>query len=436
MSPAPRVAAVTEGKGTDEPGGNAAAGAGAAGDDSTTEASALGAQSRSTDGNDRSSSHRLPRPHRRRQPLEPEVDTGVPDAEGLPADRPRGVLRRMATGILTYGVLFAVLIFAVGRLRSTNWSEVASSITPAMVIVVLVLGVANMITNAPPVVITLPGLRIKEAFVTTTASSALSNTVPEGGAVATGLNFAMLRSWGHNLPAITSSYLTTGIWTNLVRYGLGAVALWALVASGERGGLVVGGAVVLTVGVAAATVVLGAILRSEGFARGLGAVLGRVAAPFYRLTRRNPPSDMPGEVVGFRDRLVGIVRRRWLALTVAMVASQLTTIAILWAAVRMQGVSGDEVGWPRIVLAVVLMSTASLIVPTPGGVGVAEITLVAVMGAGLSSDLTDSLMIAAALFRLATWLEPIPVGAGSYLFWRRNRSWRHPVTPTPASASA
>lgn len=387
------------------------------------------------------SEHHLLHQHRgaqghRRQPLEPEVDTGTPDAEGLPADRPRGVLRRMATGILTYGVLLAVLLFAYGRIRTTNWTNVLESITPAMVVVVLVLGVANMITNAPPVVITLPGLRVKEAFVTTTASSALSNTVPEGGAVATGLNFAMLRSWGNNLPAITSSYLTTGIWTNLVRYGLGAVALWAMVLGGERAGIVVGGAIGLTVGVGVAVVVLGAVLGSEAFARRLGALLGRLAAPVYRLARRTPPSDMANEVVGFRDRLVGIVRTRWHALTIAMVVSQLTTCAVLWAAVRMQGVSTDEVGWPRIVLAVVLMSTASLIVPTPGGVGVAEVTLVAVMGAGLSSDLTDSLMIATALFRLATWAEPIPVGAGSYLFWRQNRSWRRAPTPDPVPATS
>ena len=113
--------------------------------------------------------HHLGREHHRRRPLEPEVDTGTPDAEGLPRDRPRGVLRKMATGVLTYGVILAVLIFAYGQLRSTNWSAVAESITPVMVIVVLALGVANMITNAPPVVITLPGLRIREAFVTTTA---------------------------------------------------------------------------------------------------------------------------------------------------------------------------------------------------------------------------------------------------------------------------
>lgn len=371
-----------------------------------------------------------------RQALEPEVDTGTPDADGLPADRPRRVVRKMASGVLTYGVLLAVLIFALGRIRTTDWSTMAASITPAMVGVMLLLGVANMITNAPPVVITLPGLKVAEAFVTTTASSALSNTVPEGGAVATGLNFAMLRSWGHGLPAITSSYLTTGIWTNLVRYGLGAVALWAMVATGEGTSVVVWGAIVLTVGVGLATVILGAILRSEAFARRLGGLLGRVAAPVYRLIRHTPPSDMAAEVVGFRDRLVDIVRHRWHALTVAMVVSQLTTCALLWVAVRMQGIGADEVGWPRIVLAVVLMSTASLIVPTPGGVGVAEVTLVAVMGAGASSDITDSLMVATALFRLATWAEPIPVGAGSYLFWRRNRSWRRAVPPAAATAPA
>lgn len=362
------------------------------------------------------------------------MDTGTPDAEGLPADRPKRVLRKMVSGVFTYGVLLAVLMFAVGRLRDVNWSSLAQSITPWMILVVLALGVVNMITTAPPVVITLPGLRIREAFVTTTASSALSNTVPEGGAVATGLNFAMLRSWGNNLPAITSSYLTTGIWTNLVRYGLGAVALWVMLVGGERASIVIVGAIVLTVGVAVAIAVLGAILGSERFARGLGRVLGRVSAPVYRLTRRTPPSDMPGEVVGFRDRLMGIVRTRWHALTIAMVASQLATCAVLWAAVRMQGVGADEVGLPRIVLAVVLMSTASIVVPTPGGVGVAEVTLVAVMGAGLSSDLTDPLVIAVALFRLATWAEPIPVGAVSYLFWRRNRSWRRAVAPTPTPA--
>jgi len=354
------------------------------------------------------------------------VDTGIPDAEGLPADRPRGVLRRMVSGMLSYGVVIVIIGFLIGKLRDTNWSEVAANITWWMVAAVLAAGVVNIVTNLPPQVITLPGLRMREAFVTSTASSALTNTVPEGGAVATGLNFAMLRSWGFNLPAITSSYLTTGIWTNLVRYGLAACALLVMLATGEGGTTVAVLAVVITVGVAVAVAVLAMLLGSESFARGLGVVLGKLAAPVYRLTHRPPVADMPGEVLGFRVKLSHLVRTRWHALTVAMVVSQLAACGVLAVAVRMQGLGADEVSWARIVLAVSAMATASLLAPTPGGLGVAEVTIIAVLGAGLPSSSSEQLILAASLFRLATWLEPVPIGAASYLFWRRNTSWRRP----------
>ena len=90
----------------------------------------------------------------------------------------------------------------------------------------------------------------------------------------------------------------------------------------------------------------------------------------------------------------------------------------------MQGLGADEVSWARIVLAVSAMATASLLAPTPGGLGVAEVTIIAVLGAGLPSSSSEQLILAASLFRLATWLEPVPIGAASYLFWRRNTSWR------------
>jgi uncharacterized membrane protein YbhN (UPF0104 family) len=378
--------------------------------------------------------------HRDRKPLEPEIDTGIPDAEGLPADRPRGVLRHMISGLLSYGVVIVIIGFLIGKLRNTNWSEVASSITVWMVVAVLVAGVANIVTNLPPQMITLRGLPMRQAFVTNTASSALTNTVPEGGAMATGLNFAMLRSWGFDLPSITSSYLTTGIWTNLVRYGLAAAALLVMLATGEGGTTVAVLAAVTTVGVAIAVAVLGLVLGSERFARRLGVILGKLAAPVYRMTHRPPVSDMPGEVLGFRVKLSELVRTRWHALTVAMVVSQLTTCAVLAVAVRMQGLGADEVSWARIVLAVSAMATASLLAPTPGGLGVAEVTIVAVLGVGLPSSSTQELVMAASLFRLATWLEPVPIGAASYLFWRLNTSWRKaastPVDRATVTAAA
>ena len=118
------------------------------------------------------------------------------DDAGLPKDRPHGVLRRIISGVLSYGVVVFALWYLFSQLHTSTESQSALAlITWWQVLVVVVLGVVNLATNWPPIVIALPGLRIREAAVTNTASAALSNTVPEGGAVATGLNFAMLRSW-------------------------------------------------------------------------------------------------------------------------------------------------------------------------------------------------------------------------------------------------
>ncbi len=374
---------------------------------------------------------------RRRRALEPEVDTGTPDEEGLPGDRPRRVLRRMIHGVLSYGVLILVLYFLLSRLTTTNWQNVLSQISWIEIVIILALGLANIVTNLPPQVLTLPGLKMRESFVTNTASSALSNTVPEGGAVATGLNFAMLRSWGFDLPSITSSYLTTGIWTNLVRYGLAAGALVIMVVRGEGGASLLWLAVVLVVGVVVAIGVLAAVLASDKFARGLGRVLGKVVNPVFRILHRAPVTDMPGEVSGFRTKLVDLVKAQWHGLTIAMVVSQLTTCLVLGVALRMQGFGEDQISWARIIFAVSAMATASIIAPTPGGLGVAEATLLWVLGAGLSDDFNPDLIIAIGLFRFATWFEPVPVGAGSYLFWRENHSWRRPVAAdSPPAATA
>jgi uncharacterized protein (TIRG00374 family) len=352
-------------------------------------------------------------------------DSGRPDAEGLPSDRPRGVLRRILSGVLSYGVVIAVFWFLFAKLSgSGNLGESLSLITAPQVIVICILGLVNLFTNLPPLAITLDGLRLREAGVTNTASAALSNTVPEGGAIATGLNFAMLRSWGFNLDNITSSFLTTGIWTNLVRYSLLAIALLVMSATGDAPASLIAIALVVALLVGGAIVLFGLILRSERFARRLGRFTGRVVRPFLKLFRRAPIDDMDDRMIVFRDQLVAMVRTRWHALTAAMIVSQLTACFVLGVAVRMQGFSNDTVSWARIVAAFGVMSLASLVAPTPGGLGVAEVTLLAVLGAGLPDSDANGLTAAILLFRIATWLLPIPIGAVSYLYWRKSTRWR------------
>jgi uncharacterized membrane protein YbhN (UPF0104 family) len=133
---------------------------------------------------------------------------------------------------------------------------------------------------------------------------------------------------------------------------------------------------------------------------------------------------MDERTVAFRIELLRLVKDKWHVLTAAMLLSQLSACFVLLVAVRMQGLTQEDISVARVVVAFGTMSLASLLMPTPGGVGVAEVALVAVLGAGLPDSLIPQVTAAVLLFRMATWLLPIPIGAGTYLFWRYNKGWR------------
>ena len=135
------------------------------------------------------------------------------------------------SGALSYGVVILIMWFVVQRLSSTGQvGDAIAAITWIQVVVMVLLGVLNLLSNLPPMVVTLPGLRYREAGVTNTASAAVSNTVPEEARIATGLNFAMLKSWGFRLSDITDkTSWPPGSGRTSSRYSLGAIALVLLV---------------------------------------------------------------------------------------------------------------------------------------------------------------------------------------------------------------
>jgi uncharacterized membrane protein YbhN (UPF0104 family) len=353
------------------------------------------------------------------------------DSEGLPVGRPHGVGRRIVSGLLTYGVVVLCVVFLVHSVQGEDFTSAVALVTGTQVAVICLLGVVNLATNLPPMAICLPGLRYREAAVTNTASAALSNTVPEGGAIATGLNYAMLRSWGFRLSDITSEVIVTGTWSQMTKYTLLAVGLCAtwLEGWGKPGlGWV---ALIWTALVVVAALLLALILRSTAFA----ARLGRWTDALFRLgtkvvTAWTPPV-METTLPDFRRLMVRLLRHCWGRLTVAMVVSQLTACLVLGVACRMQGLDESTISWAVIVLAYSAVVMASLLVPTPGGLGVAEVVLTLVLGYGLPQSDQAAVLAAVLLYRVATFLVPIPIGLVTYLYWRRSTAWRCPVDSKP-----
>jgi len=360
--------------------------------------------------------------------------SGVLDDEGLPTDRPRTVGRRIVSGVLSYGVVLLAVWFLLTSLQSGDWASAVALITGTMVAASVVLGLVNLATNWPPIVVALPGLRVREAAVTNTAGAALSNTVPEGGAVATGLNYAMLRSWGFTLGDTTSEVLATGTWSQLTTFILLALGLTAVVVQDWAPDGVEWLALGLVALVAVAVVILARILRSAAFAARLGAWCDRVAARVRRRIHALPDPGLTEGLPLFRTQMVGLLRLCWGRLTATMVLSQLTVVLVLGICVRMQGLDQATISWAVILVAWGLVTFASLLIPTPGGLGVAEVVLVGVLGHGLPDSDQAAVLAAVLLYRIATFLVPIPIGLVTYLYWRQSTAWRRPVNSRGPSA--
>ena len=70
---------------------------------------------------------------------------------------------------------------------------------------------------------------------------------------------------------------------------------------------------------------------------------------------------------------------------------------------------------------------------TPGGVGVIELALITALthAGGDKPAVVASVLI----FRLLIYVISIVFGAITYVYWRRNRSWRDSAPPMPAELS-
>jgi len=300
-------------------------------------------------------------------------------------------------------------------IRSLTWLEAATLALVAF---------WNLATYWFVLVAALPGMRLREAAVVNQSSTAVANTLPGGGALGVGVTLAMLTSWGFPIPAIARSTLVTGIWNNFVKLGMPVIALALLALEADVTAARLGAAAVGVGVLGGAVLLFGLILRSERLARSVGSGVGRVASGFRSMIRRTPVTGWGDRAVAFRADTIGLLRHRWLQLTVATIVSHLSLYVVLLITIRHVGVSQQELSWIQILAAFAFVRLISALPVTPGGVGVVELGYAAALTIGLDSIAKAQVVAAILVFRVITYALPIPLGAAAYLIWQRNHSWR------------
>jgi uncharacterized protein (TIRG00374 family) len=360
--------------------------------------------------------------------VEPEVDpTEVPTST-------RSLRRRILQGLLSFALAALVLIFVLPQVADLSevWDAI-QAMTNLEIAVLIAFAIWNLATYWILIVLATPGLTYPQAIVVAESTTAVANTVPAGGAVSLGLTYAMLGSWGFSKSRVTLSVLVTGIFNNFAKLGLPIIAVSLLALEGGAGGGRILSALIGFGALITAVVIFALILRSEAHAAAIGNRTARIVTWIRHLFRKGPVEGYDLAVVKFRSRVIGLVRHRWLALSFWTLVSHLSLYAVLLTALRQIGVSDDEVSWTQVLAVFAFARLLTAIPLTPGGLGVIELALIG--GLDAAGGAHAQIVAAVLVFRLLTYVLPIPLGLATYVWWRRNRSWRDSAPPLPAEFS-
>ncbi len=157
----------------------------------------------------------------------------LPADTGRPRPRPgREIFRTAGSGVLVAAIFgFAVPHFASYR---SVWASM-HAMTWAQALLVAAAAAASMAFTWLMICSVLPSIRLREAAAVNLGSNAVANTLPAGGALAMGVSWAMLSSWGISTADYVLYTLVSGIWNVFARLGLPVLALLVLATASRPG---------------------------------------------------------------------------------------------------------------------------------------------------------------------------------------------------------
>ena len=349
--------------------------------------------------------------------------SSVDTPDGAPEFRKpkRSGWRRYA--FASVGVAIVIVTFAVVLPRIADYRDVwdvVSTLTWQWVAVLAGATVLNLITFAPPWMVTLPGLHFRQALAMTQASTALSIVAPGGAAIGMAGSWGMLRGWGFRSGAVTRAITLTGVWNQLANLVFPVVALFMLKADGGETALLGTAAFVGVVVLGVVVALLALVLYSDGLAHEVGDAVARFVSWCLARVRRGPVGWGGPSFARFRGEAVDLLARRWHVLTLATLAGSLTVFLLLVLSLRAAGVPASEIDIFEAFAAWSLVRIIGAIPITPGGFGIVELGLTTALVAfgGANAGVVAAVLI----YRFLTVVPTLVLGGLAAITWRSHRS--------------
>ncbi len=298
-----------------------------------------------------------------------------------------------------------------------TWHEVAAVLRGVPVSRLIEMGVVwvgGLAIYATVLSAALPGLGARRGLLLNLSGSAVANVMPFGGAVATGMNWRMVRGWGFPTSAFLSFCVLTNALDVLTKILLPLVAVTGLLAMSVH----VPTTLWAVVAVCATAAVLVLLVPSVVLRKSTGPA-GHAAPMPSRAWRLRSRLQDPAH----RIRL--LLRQHWPRLLPGSFAYVAAQVLLLLLSLRSVGLAPS--------LVVVLMAAAverlgSLIPVTPAGTGIAEIGTVA----WLVANGLDPVAVVAGVLLYRVFLVALEIPVGGILLggwaWLERRRVTAPLT--------
>lgn len=305
--------------------------------------------------------------------------------------------------VLPQFIDYQAVFRAIGNVSAAYW------------LVLVLLTAVQFVPDGWTLQASLPGSTLRQGVTASTVTMAVANIPPGGLEVV--VRYHMTRGWGFTQQAATTSTILTWIFVTASKLLMPVIALVLLSLNRIRDEdvefLAALGLVVVIAG--GLLIVFG--LRSTVFFAFLGRMLTRLVHWIGKLFRRNWTLDLEGDMVQFRDQTSVVLSSRWHLGVLGGLSVQLMLLMIMLTALRGVGLPPDVLSTVAVFAAVAVVAAVTTI-PIFSAPGLNEAVYIAILGFASGGGYADEIAAAVFIFRLITWLVPIPIGGFSYTRWR------------------
>jgi uncharacterized membrane protein YbhN (UPF0104 family) len=362
--------------------------------------------------------------------------TGSAEGEQATEDERRGPVSRLVRN-KRFVKLVAVLItlalvyyaFFIVLPSEISWAQVQAALealTAPEIAALVGSGLILMVVLGWAAKASLPGLTLYQGFESSATSQMTAFVVPPPGDYV--IRFAMYRTYGFSDEQSGASVLISMVLRYVAIFFMPIVGLLAVIVAGTATSAQVWWFVGLTVAFVIACWLMLRVIHSDAVAHSVGRRMNAAVAWVMGLFHRTPAGDIERSVVSFGRRTRATVTSHGPSLIASNLAWALGNAVVLLMAMRFSGLGSSTVPLATALLACGYLMVVNIL-PIPGKSALAAPTLFTIMS--LTTDADQSAMTAAILlYRVVTWLLPMPVGAAMFFVWR-HRVRRDTVTTVP-----